>query len=428
VPAMRTLQVQVPPEDAGRVVELARRHDATGPAAVRAGDTTLVFVTLPNANAGAFIDAVSGDVADATFVLLPVGALPLQAPLHDVGDRLRDVSRVSTLEIVIASLQSVGSWPGLILFSVLAGLIGAYGLIFDAGYLLVAAMLINPMGAPALVAVTAMAVGDVRMYGRGALRFAASLAIQAAAALALGVAYGLDVSTAMMEQITSLSNWAVLVALAAGAAGAQSKVKSDRDSLVSGTSAGFMVAAALAPPAAVLGLALALGRLDYVGQMAFLLALQFLAISLGGWGVFRAFGVRPAEPTVGRGSRGARTVLVAAVALGTIGLVAWQATQAPRFHRADLSRTALEIARDAAARTGGAALVESSARFTRRDLERHEGDGLLLQIIIESTGEVADDVVTREIRRHVRDLVRERMTGVVPFVDVTVLPGPDVRR
>jgi uncharacterized membrane protein len=74
-----------------------------------------------------------------------------------------------------------------------------------------------------------------------------------------------------------------VLALVAGAAGAQAQVQAERDSLVSGTGAGFMVAAALAPPAAMLGLSVPLARWDYAGLMAFLLLLQFVAISLGGW-------------------------------------------------------------------------------------------------------------------------------------------------
>jgi uncharacterized membrane protein len=421
---MRSLQVQVRPEQADRVVELARAHGARSPLAVQAGEASLVLVTLPNDQVGAFVDAVQRGVESAVLVLLPLGALPLQTPMDDVAEPVRDVSRVSTLELVLASIQSVGSWRGLMAYSVLAGTVGGYGLIFDVSYLLVAAMLINPMGAPALVAVTAMAIGEMKMFGRGALRFGASMVVQAASAAALGFAYGLTVSTAMMELVTSLSQWAVLVALAAGAAGAQTQVKSDRDSLVSSTAAGFMVAAALAPPAAVLGLALPLGRMDYVALMGFLLTLQFLAIALGGWAVLHLFGVRPAEPSIGRGSARGRAALVAGVVLATAALVGWQATLGPRFQRADLSRWALEAARDATQATEGVYLVESVARFTRRELDRYEGEALLMEVTVENTGGEGDHVVGERLRGEIRRRVAEGMTGVVPFIDITVIPGP----
>jgi len=432
---LRSIQLQVPGAHVERVLALANAHGARSPAAVHAervsggeeagaGPWSVVFVNVPNERVGSFIAAVTGSVQGAQFVLLPVGSLPLASPLERMDERVRDVSRLSTLELVTASLQSVGAWRGLLLYSVLAGVVGTYGLIFDASYLLVAAMLINPMGAPALVSVVGLAIGDAGMFARGSVRFAASLAVQASTALAFGYGYGLAASTAIMEQVTSLSGWAVVVALAAGAAGAQTQVQSERDSLISGTAAGFMVAAALAPPAAVLGLAVPLGRWDYMGLMAFLLVLQYLAIVVGGWLVLHGFGVRPAEVSVGRGTARARTVLVAGVAAALIGLVVWQTQGEPRFTKADLSLTALEITRDAVDEVEGVAYVDGSAHFTRPELERYGGEVLLFEVLVEDTGGRDAALVEAEIRDGVRRLVEERMQRVVAFVQVVVLPGP----
>jgi uncharacterized membrane protein len=429
---MRQLQVQVRPELGSRVVELAREYESSSTSSVRAQgaggqDVTVVWLHLPNQKVGSFVDAVRQEVDDAQFVLLPIGTLPLQTPLEEVQQSVRDVSPLSTLELVLASLQSVGSWKGMLIYSALAGLIGAYGVIFDVSYLLVAAMLVNPMGAPAIVAVIALAVGDVRMFGRGAGRFFVSLVAQAAAALALGYGYGLTVSTEMMEQITGLSAWGVVVALAAGAAGAQTQVHSERDSMVSGTAAGFMVAAALAPPAAVLGLSIPLGRWDYTQLMGFLLLLQFPAIALGGWLSLLVHGVRPADPSIGRGKPVWRTVLAGMVILVSAGLVFWQTRNEPRFLKADLSRQALEVVRDAVDAVPGAYLVESTARFTRPELERHEREGLLIEVIVERDATAADEEALKSvIRDWVRGLVDQRMEGVVPFVDITVLPGEEL--
>lgn len=434
---VRSIQLQVRTAVVPLVLELAGEQGARSMAAVgadrrRDGDGeaseewSLVFLTVPNDRVGALLDAVREKVADAEFILIPVGTLPLETPVERVDRHVQDVSRLSTIELVLASLQSVGSWRGMLLFSVLAGIIGAYGLIFDVAYLLVAAMLVNPMGAPALVAVVGLAIGDVRMFARGGARFVVSLAVQATTAMALGAAYGLSTSTPMMEQVASLSSWAVVVALAAGAAGAQTQIKSDRDSLVSGTAAGFMVAAALAPPAAVLGLAVPLGRWDYVGLMAFLLALQFLAIAAGGGAVLYAFGVRPDELSVGRGGgRSLRNALGLAVVAAAGGLVLWQTAMEPRFRKADLSRMALEIAGDAVGRVPGALLVEASAHFTRRDIEQRPGEALLFDIVVERVSpELGEEILAERIRVQVNRLVGERMEGVVPYVRVSLVPGP----
>lgn len=430
---MRPVQVQVRTAAAQRVLSLAEEHGARAPVSLDvrssahrddAGEGwSLLLVNLPNDRIGRFVTDVGEEVRDATFTLMPVGALPISTPLHELDERVRDVSRLSTMEVVVASLQSVGAWRGMLIYSALAGLVGAYGLIFDVIYLLVAAMLINPMGAPAMVAVIGVAIGDRRMFGRGGARFLVSLMVQAATALVLGLAYGLSVSTGTMEQVTSLSAWSALLAVAAGAAGAQTQLKSERDSLVSGTAAGFMVAAALAPPAAVLGLSIALGRTDYTALMAFLLLLQFVAISAGGWLVLHLEGVRPGDATTGRGSAGWRTALAAALVLAVVALAALQSQLRPRFVKADLAGTAVEIVRAAVDDTDGAALVESSARFTRPRAARYAGEALLVEVLVESTGTSRSDELEAEIRERVRRAMQSRMSGVVPFIHVTVLPG-----
>jgi uncharacterized membrane protein len=425
---MRQLQLHVQEKHRDRISAIARTHDAPEPLAVKTlpgGDErwTLMLVTVPNNRVGSFLDQVRREVNDARFTLLPGGAIPIETPISEVQQRVRDVSSLSTLELVLSSLQSIGSWKGMLLYSAFSGIVGAYGVIFNVSYLLVAAMLINPMGAPAMVAVIGLAVGDVRMFGRGGLRFLVSLAIQAGAAAGLGYGYGLDFSTATMEQITSLSALAAFLALVAGAAGAQSQVHAERDSLVSGTAAGFMVAAALAPPAAVLGLSIPLGRWDYAGLMAFLLLLQFVAINLGGWLVLLGFDIHPGDPSLQRGSRGRRTALAAGVAALLVLCVVWQVGQEPRFLKADLSRDAVRIVRDEVRAVAGAGLVEVSARFSRPDLERHGREGLILEVIVERLADTSSDQALEEqIRSGVESRIRSRMRDVVPFVDVTVLP------
>lgn len=298
---MRQLHLQLRPEKADRVLQLANEHDALDPASVVARgadgeERAMVFLNLPNDRVGKFVSAVEEEVKDAQFVLAPQGTLPIQTPLEDVEERVRDVSRLSTLELVLAGLQSVGSWKGLVLYALFSGVIAAYGVIFDVSYLLVAAMLINPMGAPAMVSVIGIAVGDIRLFGRGGLRFLVALVVQTVSAMILGFGYAIHVTTSTMEQVTNLSVLSVLLALAAGAAGAQAQVQSDRSSLVSGTAAGFMIAAALAPPSAVLGLSVPLGRWDYAALMTFLLALQFAAIGLAGWLALHFYGYAPRTP------------------------------------------------------------------------------------------------------------------------------------
>jgi uncharacterized membrane protein len=423
---VRLLQVEVAPEQEARALEIAEDHGAVGPMGLsaRRGDgqrQSLVLVRLTNRRVGEFIEAVDRELDDVRITLLPVGTLPIESPVSELREEVSDVSRLSTAELVLGSAQSIGSWSGLLIYSVLAALIGAYGIIFDVSYLLVAAMLINPMGAPAIVAVIGLTLGSGRMFYRGGLRFGASLLVQALAAAILGLSYGLDFSTESMERITSLSMLAPLLAAAAGAAGAQSQVKADRASLVSGTAAGFMVAAALAPPAAVLGLSVTIARWDYLALMSFTLALQFLAIGVGGWMVLAYSGVRPSRPALGRGSSPTRTILLGTTTALVVLAVAWQYSRAPTYQRADLSRDAVRLVREVVDASPEVGLVEVGARFTRDDLERYDQETLIVELTVERL--VAGDDPESALRSRISDAITSRIPGVLPFVDITVLPS-----
>lgn len=427
---MRQLHVLVRAEKARRVVELGHEHDAFSPAALPAeraeeGEWRMVLLNLPNDRVGGFVRAVAGEVDDAQVVLFPQGSLPVQLPLDRVHPRVRSVGEKSTLELVLASLQSIGSWKGLLLYSAFSGIVAAYGLLVNASYMLVAAMLIAPMGAPLMVATIGTAVGEPRMAGRGALRFGVSVGVLVASAAALGWAYGLRVSTALMEQVTGLSAWTALVAMVAGAAGAQSQVQSERASLVTATATGFLVAAALSPTSAVLGLSVPLGRWDYAGLMAFQLVLQFAALVTGGWLSLLVFGVRPGDPGAGRGSRSARTALAAVLVAATAALAAWQVRHPPRFLKADVALDAVRLARDAVRSVPGARTVQAEARFTRADRDAGPGEGLLVTVVVEQASPGAERAATETaVRAAVRARVAGELPGVTPYVDVTVLPAP----
>lgn len=115
------LQVQLPTDRAQRVLALAESHGARSPVAVQAialtpaasGDDngwSVLMVNLPNDSVGRFLEAVADEAEGASFVLMPVGTLPVATPLDRLDDSVRDVSTLSTLELVVSSLQSVGSF------------------------------------------------------------------------------------------------------------------------------------------------------------------------------------------------------------------------------------------------------------------------------------------------------------------------------
>ncbi len=438
---MRQLQVLIPPDDAEEVLRLAEEHSDTAPVSVEArradgSPGALVVAQIPNHRVGDFVEAVEDLAPEAAFTLLPRGTLPFGTPLSSVQEALRSVTRLSTLELTLSALQSVGSWKSMLLYALFSGLVAAYAVIFSIGYLLVGAMLIAPIGAPAMVSVVGIAIGDGTMLRRGLVRFWVGIAVLAAAALGLGLAYGLEASSSTMEQITNLSLWSLLLAVVGGAAGAQALVQSDRDSLVTATATGFLVAVALSPPAAVLGLSVAIRRWDYTGQMGFILVLTYVGILLGGWFSLAIRGIG-SEPGLRGGDRWLRAGALGAAAVLALGLLGWQATRGPELRKADLSREALVAVREAVRETAGLRLVEAGARFTRpergngRAVGEAAGEAMLIDVVTERTaGEgVPIDEATLEgaLRRAIEARVLGALEGTTPFVRISILPSPSAR-
>jgi len=425
---MRSIAIQLPRGAEQDVLRLSREHGASGEQVsdVRGADGTalsLIVVHIPNARLGDFVADVAERRPDALFTFQPSGVVTVQPPLDEVRQRVRDVSHRSALELVVGALQSIGSWKGLLLYAVLSGVVAAYAVIFNIPYLLTAAMLISPMGGPVMVAAIAMAVGDLNMVRRGMTRFWASIAVLAIAAAATGAAYGLDFSTETMELISSLSNWAILIALAGGAAGALAQIQSERDSLVTATATGFLVAVSLSPPAAVLGLGMVIGRWDYVAQMAVLLVLTFLGIMVGGALTLFAYDVGPDSPGGSRGSHRVRSILGVVATVSIAGIVFWQSAQAPEFRKADLSRDAVRLTRDVIAESAEARLLQATAAFTRPDVPAVEGEALLIQAWVALQPGRSPDApgVEAELVARIAERVRRDLPGVVPFVEVTTM-------
>jgi uncharacterized hydrophobic protein (TIGR00271 family) len=390
-------------------------------------DLAMIEMELPNDRLGGFVSASIESVAEVRFTFEPTGVLAVEPPLGEIREIVRDVSPRSTLELVLGALQSIGSWRGLLLYALLSGVVAAYAVIFNIPYLLTAAMLISPMGGPVMVAVIALAIGDPNLLRRGLIRFWVAVTLLAIAAAIMGLAYGLDFSTATMEMISSLSNWVLLIAVAGGAAGALAQIQSERDSLVTTTATGFLVAVSLSPPAAVLGLGVVIGRWDYVAQMAVLLLLTFFGILAGGAITLVLYGVNPDAPAIARGSRLARAWMGAIVIAGGGALVLMQSGSSPEFRKADLSRDAARVTREAIRERGDVRLLQVNAAFTRPELADYRGEALLIQAWVTSAPGASEsqlESAATVLRNRIAARVTSELPGVAPFVDVITLPPP----
>lgn len=179
-------------------------------------------------------------------------------------------------------------------FSVMMGLsvmISVMGLSLNSVAVVIGAMLIAPLMTPVLGISAALVMGWFgRLRDSVVLVFLASLGSVAISWALTSVLPSSDrILTTEILSRTSPDLRDLIVALAAGAAGAYATSRED----VSSSLPGVAVAVALLPPLSVVGFAVSIGRLDLARGALLLYTVNLLAIVLVGAGVLLASGFVP---------------------------------------------------------------------------------------------------------------------------------------
>ena len=424
---MRQLLVHVPRGEGRAVLEFAGKHDATNFALLEAdgGEGPLDVVVLHVSN-----EAVEGlledlqQLPDLRVSFFPRGVVTLKPPREQAPDQVTDVGHRSPVEVFLSSLQSIGSWKGFLGYAAAAGVVAWVGLFTNTSYLLVAAMLIAPFAGPAMNFAIGTARGDVSLLKSSVLRYFAALLTTSSVCALLSLVFRQEVETSQMVDASQISSTALLLPLAAGAAGAVNLVQSERSSLVSGAAVGMLVAASLAPPAGIIGMASAIGEWGMVASGLFLLLLQLVGINLAGALVFRAFGLKARGVRYERGKRRLFPVALAVTLAALAALLAWQFSSSPEFRRTTRAQRATAAIHEVVAESGLGKLVEADVRFTRANIP---GQNTLLGVIyVQRDG--AAPLGREEIRERLTRAIESRLlseeANVTPLANVVVLDAP----
>jgi len=418
---VRAITIHTPAGRGDDAERLARGHHAVNLArssATRHGEPIDVLAAaVSNRRLGEFLADLEREIDGVHATLAPQGVFALRPPAEKAPEQVIDVQLRSPIEIVLAGLQSIGSWKGLVLYAAAAGVVVWIGLATAAAYLLVGAMLIAPFAGPAMNAALASAAGDTTLLARAILRYAASIAVTIATTTLLSLAL-LDAPTPMMLEIAKVSAWAAMLTITAGLAGAVFLIQSERDSLVSGAAVGVLVAASLAPPAGVVGMAVALARWDLLLPGAFVLALQLVGINLAAASVFYLAGVRPNTQRYRRGSRAVFPVSIAVAALLVAALLWGQFTTPVSLRRGSLEASLAASAASFLETAERVRVLEASARFTLRSPETAD----VALVSISAAGDTRRS--PERLSRAVADHLASRFPGLRPTVDLTLLDLP----
>ncbi|MBW4498928.1 MAG: DUF389 domain-containing protein [Scytonema hyalinum WJT4-NPBG1] len=424
---MRQLIIQVPQGHGKAVLDIANSHNGANLAqlAAKGSDEAIdvVIVHISNREVEGFLEQLE-DLPKVHITLIPTGVMALQPPASEAAQQVVNVEERSPIEIFLSGLQSVGSWRGFLGYAAMAGVVVWIGLYTNTAYLLVAAMLIAPFAGPAMNTAIATARGDYQLLRRSLLRYFTALLVTIVTTWLLSLILRQEIPTSLMVESSQISTVAVLLPLAAGAAGALNLVQSERSSLVSGAATGMLVAASLAPPAGIVGMASALGRWDMVTGGLFLLLLQLCGINFTASLLFRIYGLSTQGSRYQRGKKSVfRSALVITV-IALAGLLTWQFSNSPNLERSSRAQRANAEVNKAVEQVGLVELVESNVRFTRPNIE---GQNTLLSVVyvqrkpeVTASKEEIRSRLTQAIQSH---LLKQRF-NVTPLVDVNVLETP----
>ncbi len=170
----------------------------------------------------------------------------------------------------------------------LSTIVAAIGLIENNVAVIIGAMVIAPLLGPNLALVLGTALGDTVLMKESVATLGAGTTLAIMLSIAIGALWPTEVNSPELLARTSVGLDSVALALASGAAAALSLTTG-----LSSTLVGVMVAVALLPPAATIGLMLGHGDTSHAIGAAMLLAVNIVCINLAGKIVFAIQGITP---------------------------------------------------------------------------------------------------------------------------------------
>ncbi|MEJ6480103.1 DUF389 domain-containing protein [Nostoc punctiforme UO1] len=214
---MRQLIIQVPRGNGKAVIDIAKSHNGVNLARFEGNaeePIDVMIVHVSNREVGKVLEKLQ-ELPKVQITLIPTGVMTLQPPASEAPQQVVDVEERSPIEIFLSGLQSVGSWRGFLGYAALAGFIVWIGLYTNTAYLLMAAMLIAPLGDPVMNTAIAPCSSDRKFLGRSILRYFAALAVTIATTWLLSLILRQEILSSLMVGSSQVSAVAVILPLAA---------------------------------------------------------------------------------------------------------------------------------------------------------------------------------------------------------------------
>ena len=298
--ALRLIEMVLPEKDGGEVRELLDEQSVLEYRQIGLPDgEVLVRILLEGEKSEAVLDMLEKQYAGKEgyrIVILPVEAtlprveaaeatprppsraseekLPERISRHELYEDISDAARFSQVYFAMV---------------VLSAIVATIGLEHNSVAIVIGAMVIAPLLGPNVALALATTLGDLPLARQAALTGLAGIATVAVMTLIIGALLHVDPTLSQLASRTQVGLSDVVLALAAGCAGALAFTTG-----VSATLVGVMVAVALLPPMVTFGLLLGGGQLQLAMGALSLLAANLICLNLAAVMTFMVQGIRPA--------------------------------------------------------------------------------------------------------------------------------------
>ncbi len=213
-----------------------------------------------------------------------------------------------------------------LIFVVLSTVVAALGMLADSVAVVVGAMVIAPLLGPNLALAVGVALGDGKLIGRSLLTNIAGVALAFGLSVVIGLLWPINLDSAELLSRSTVGFDGMAIALASGAAAALSLVSGVSSALV-----GVMVAVALLPPTAAIGIFIGVGQTQLALGALLLLSVNVVCINLSAQVVMVWRGITPRTFFEKRKARRSSLIngLIWLGLLLTLGTLMWYQTPVP---------------------------------------------------------------------------------------------------
>ena len=305
---MRLVEVTIPPGERETVVETLVEMDvdhyltdATSARGDTREHTTVATFPLPRNAVQPIIDELhEAGLSEEAHVIVVDAEVDTSRRFEELTRRFGAESggnRIARDEILIQARELSPHFGTFLFLTVISAVVAAAGLLLDSPAVVVGSMVIAPLVGPALSASVGTVLDDPDLFRRGVklqvVGGVVSILGATAFALVVRALYLFPPST----DITAISQisgrltpdfLSLIVALGAGAAGVVSLATGVSTALV-----GVMIAAALIPPAAAVGIGIAWGSPMVAASSGVLVLVNILSINLSAIITLRYMGYQP---------------------------------------------------------------------------------------------------------------------------------------